>query len=366
MFHVTLLRPNIRDVAREAGVSATTVSLVLNRCDERISDETRQRVLTTIQRLQYRPSRLARGLPSRLSRTLAIVLPALDKAFADPYFGEIISGIYDSAAEHDYRVVLEVARRNFIRNRRYSSILEDCSVDGLLFIGSTEEHRWVEEFSGNGKPLLLVNNYFRQWDLECVLCDYPSAGRMAADYLTNLGHRHIAHLCGPASQVLTADELTESFLTRLQALGIQVNERCIVDALFTVEGGTQAALNILTAHPEITAFFCGNDKMALGAYQAVRARGKRVGEDVAIVGCDDLPAASIADPPLTTIRLNYYDLGVAACERMLTNLRSKQGAAGAEATGFAGGSAERIPHGLRDRIPARLVERASAGRAKAI
>ena len=194
-------RPSIRDVARESNVSPTTVSLVINRADARISAPTRQRVLDTIERLRYRPSRLAQGLPSQSSKSLAILLPALDKAFADPYFGEIVSGIYDCAAENDFRIMLEVARRSFIKQKRYMTLLDDCSVDGLLFIGATEEHRWLEEFSDTNRPLLLVNNHFAQWNLDTILCDYPQSGRLAADYLVGLGHTRIAHISGPASEV---------------------------------------------------------------------------------------------------------------------------------------------------------------------
>jgi len=320
-------RPSIRDVARESGVSATTVSLVINGQDHRISAGTRRRVLATIDRLNYRPSRLAQGLPSRSSRTLAVILPALDKAFADPYFGEIISGIYDHAAEHDFRILLEVARRSFVRTRRYQTILEDCSVDGLLFLGATEEHRWLEEFSDTERPLLLVNNHFAQWGLDTILCDYPNAGRLAADHLVGLGHRRIAHVSGPASEVLTAHEVTEAFVDRLVEQGLDLPDRLVVNGRFTVEGGQAAADQILTGHPEVTAIFCGNDKMAFGAYQAARIRGRRVGRDVSIIGCDDLPAAALADPPMTTIRLNYYRLGVEACDRMLVRLGVSTGLA---------------------------------------
>ena len=317
-------RPSIRDVARESGVSPTTVSLILNKADRRISHSTRARVLDAIERLNYKPSRLARELTAPSARTFAVVLPALDKAFTDPYFGEILSGIYDHATAHDYRIMLEVAGRNFVRRRRYMQILEDRSVAALLFIGATEEHRWLEEFSNSPLPLMLVNNHFRQWDLHTVLCDYPSAGRMAADYLVRLGHHEIGHLCGAESEVLTAQELTTSFTDRLREFGVHLPDRFIIDGQFTVEGGARAAEQLLNLNPRISAIFCGNDKMAYGAYQAAKALNLRVGLDISIVGCDDLPASAFADPPLTTFRLNYYDLGVAACSRTFDLLNRRR------------------------------------------
>ncbi|MFG0330763.1 MAG: LacI family DNA-binding transcriptional regulator [Phycisphaerales bacterium] len=349
-------RPSIRDVARESGVSPTTVSLVINRADHRISAPTRQRVLQAIERLKYRPSRLAQGLPSRSSRTLAIILPELHMAFADAYFGEIISGIYDCAAEYDYRIMLEVARRSFIRQKRYLSILEDCSVDGMLFLGSTEKERWLEEFSGSDRPLLLVNNRFAHWDLDTILCDYPAAGRLAADYLVGLGHREVAHIAGPSSQVLTAEEMSTAFVDRMNEHGVSLPDRRIVSADFQIEAGVRATEALLARDPELTAIFCGNDKIAIGAMQAAKAKGRAVGSALSIVGCDDLPAAAVADPPLTTIRLNYYDLGYAAARKMLRRLGVSM-----NANGESNGS-PRIPVHLVERESASALESAERGR----
>lgn len=360
-------RPSIRDVARESGVSPTTVSLVINRADQRISNPTRQRVLETIRRLKYRPSRLAQGMPTRTSRTLAVVLPDLDKAFADTYFGEIISGIYNYAAANDFRILLEVARRDFVKNKRYLEILEDCSVDGLLFIGATEEHRWLEEYSSTNHPLLLINNYFKQWNLDTILCDYPEAGRVAANHLVELGHTKIAHICGPASQVLTADELTSAFVDQLHSMNINIDDRLIINGEFQYELAQRAAEQILTTNPEITAIFCGNDKMALGAYQAIKNLQLKVGEDVSIVGCDDLAGAAIADPPLTTVRLNYYDLGYTACQKMINRLTngSVNGKKIENNNPLESDIIEIKPEtheNSQSRIPVRLIQRQSAQR----
>lgn len=310
-------RASIRDVAKESGVSLTTVSLVLNKGDARISEQTRQRVLQAIEKLQYRPSRLARGLPNNRSMTLAVLVPALQHAFADPYFGEIISGIYDYAADHDYRILLEVARREFIRRKQYDILIDECSVDGILFIGATEEHRFLAEFDDRDRPLIVVNNAFQQWNLRSVLCDYSAAGRLAADHLLRLGHRRIGHVSGPAAQVLTAEQVTTAFADRLAEHDVELPDRHIIDGQFSVEIGELAAQELLTRAPDLTAIFCGNDKMALGAYQACRRLGRTPGKDVAIVGCDNIPAAQMADPPLTTIHMNFYQLGALACETMI-------------------------------------------------
>lgn len=315
-------RASIRDVARESGVSLTTVSLVLNKNDSRISEPTRQRVLEAMEKLAYTPSRLARGLPNRRAKTLAVLVPALQHAFADVYFGEIISGIYEAAAERGFHIVLEVARREYIRRKEYMTLLDDCSVDGILFIGATEEHRWLSEFDGSTKPMLVVNNHFTQWALHCVVCDYPQAGRMAADYLIELGHKKIGHISGPADMVLTSKELTEAFITRLDDHGVRLDDRLIVDGQFLVETGKLACEELLKRDPKLTAVFCANDKMAIGAYQALRGLGLVPGKDISLMGCDDIPTAALSDPPLTTIRMNFFEVGAASCRRLLEIIES--------------------------------------------
>lgn len=335
-------RANIRDVAKESGVSLTTVSLVLNNNDQRISEATRQRVLTAMRKLDYTPSRLARGLPNRRANTLAVLVPALQNAFADVYFGEIISGIYEEAASRGYRILLEVARREYVRRKEYLTLLEDCSVDGILFIGATEEHRWLAEFDKSDKPFIIVNNRFEQWDLHYVICDYPQAGRLAADYLVAKGHQRIGHICGPSSMVLTSQELSDGFVNRLVEHGVPMGDRMIVEGQYHSETGKLAADELLKRDPKLTAIFAANDKMALGACQALRQAGRTPGKDIAVLGCDDIPTAALADPPLTTIRMNFFEVGSAATTHLLDMVEGRNGKAM-----------------VQQRVPVALVERES-------
>lgn len=357
-------RANIRDVAKECGVSLTTVSLVLNKNDARISEATRQKVLDAMERLSYTPSRLARGLPNRRAKTLAVLVPALQHAFADVYFGEIISGIYEAAADAGYRILLEVARREYIRRKEYMTLLEDCSVDGILFIGATEEHRWLSEFHETDLPLLIVNNHFRQWDLDYVVCDYPHAGQLAAEYLVKLGHRRIGHICGPSDMVLTSRELTDSFVDALAKLGVHLRGDMIVEGQYLVEMGKLACDELLARDPKISAIFASNDKMALGAYQSLRQHGRHPGKDIAVVGCDDIPTAALADPPLTTIRMNFFEVGRESCRHLLNAIDVRSRVTTNHSNGLTnGGSGDAAATGhvgVSERIPVSLVLRESS------
>lgn len=335
-------RASIRDVARESGVSLTTVSLVLNNNDQRISEATRKRVLAAMERLSYTPSRLARGLPNRRANTLAVLVPALQNAFADVYFGEIISGIYEAAASRGYRILLEVARREYVQRKEYMTLLDDCSVDGILFIGATEEHRWLEEFHGTNKPMMIVNNSFERWGLHSVVCDYRQAGEIAADHLTSLGHRRIGHICGPTDLVTTSEELTNSFIDRLATHGIQLDQRMLVEGQYHAETGRVACSELLERDPGLTAIFAGNDKMALGAYLALREAGRQPGVDVAVLGCDDIPSAALADPALSTIKMNFFEVGAVSCRALLQVIEDRD-------KDVSEPIAERVPVALQQR-----------------
>lgn len=339
-------RPNIRDVARESGVSLTTVSLVLNKNDQRISEATRKRVLEAMRKLHYTPSRLARGLPTRRAKTLAVLLPALQHAFADVYFGEIISGIYESAADRGYRILLEVARRDYVQRQEYRMLLEDCSVDGILFIGATDEHTWLSEFNATGQPLMVVNNYFPHWDLHTTVCEYTLAGRLASDHLVRLGHTRIGHISGPTSLINTARELSDAFLASLAKCGIRLSEQMIVEGQYHAETGKLACEELLRRDPSLTAIFAANDKMAIGAYQALREAGRQPGRDVAVLGCDDIPSAALADPALSTIRMNFFEVGAEACNALLNLIESNPGD-------------DEKPPTIHERIPVSLIERES-------
>ncbi|MEM1164843.1 MAG: LacI family DNA-binding transcriptional regulator [Planctomycetota bacterium] len=316
-------RANIRDVARESGVSLTTVSLVINGNDQRISEPTRQRVRAAIEKLHYTPSRLARGLPNRRANTLAVLVPALQHAFADAYFGEIISGIYESAADRGYRILLEVARRDYIRRKEYLTIVEENAVDAILFVGATAEHEWLEDFAESDRPLILVNNRLEKLDLHHVVCDYSGAGQLAASYLIELGHHRIGHVSGPRDVVLTSAELTAAFVETLKEHGVATSSSMIVDGQLQAETGKLAADELLERDPKLTAIFAANDKMALGVYQSLRERGLKPGVDVSVLGCDDIATAPLADPPLTTIRMNFFDVGAVAARQMIDIVEKK-------------------------------------------
>ncbi len=312
----------IRDIARESGASLTTVSLVLNNRAGRISEATRRRVRETVSRLGYRPNRLAQGLQSRRAGILAILVPELQHAFADAYIGELISAVHDCASKRGSKILLEVAHPEFIQRGEHRELFDRRFVDGILCIGVTNNDGYLADFEDGVGPMVVLNNYIPGLSLNSVRCDYQLAGRLAGEHLIKLGHRRIGLIHG-APEVQTSADLRKGFEAAVSAAGLDMPAYRVADGKFLEEGGADAAFAILKRDSSVTAFLCGNDKMAIGVMNALHHAGRRVPQDFSVVGCDDLKQATFCIPPLTTIRTPLYDLGTRACEALLELVEGK-------------------------------------------
>ena len=315
----TRRQASVREVARLAKVSPATVSLVIND-NPRISAATQKRVRRAMEQLHYRPNRLAQNLSGRYTKMLAIMLPSLSHAFADQYFGELISGICDHANSLDYKVMLEQATPNFIKRGRHLELFERRFVDGVLCLGNGDRHPFLTDFAAARYPMIVVNNYFPQWNLDCVVCDYRDATDQAMNYLFQLGHQRIGMITG-SSRVQTARDVVETYDRKLREAGVEPIPTWREDGLFTEEGGSEAAKTITSRHPELTAILAGNDKMAIGAIHYLNEADKHVPTDISVVGMDDMRDAAFANPALTTIHMPLYQVGVLSCEKLITRIQ---------------------------------------------
>jgi LacI family transcriptional regulator len=315
-------RYTIKDIARESQVSLSTVSLVLNN-NPRISPGTRERVLETINRLGYKPNRMARTLAWKRTNTLAVLVPQLRHAFADVYFGEIVSGIHDRATKLGYKVLLEAARSEFVEQKQYLELFDQKFIDGMLFIGANLKHQFLADLAGTSRPVILVNNYSKEHNLNYVVSNYRYGAWQATQHLLRLGHRRIGFISGGLTEIQTSQDIYESFQETLRERGIQFDSRLAVDGWLTEEGGMHAIDELLRRDSQITAVFALNDKMALGAIKKLNQVGLRVPQDVAVVGFDDIPQASFSIPSLTTVHQPLYEIGKLSCERLIELIRGK-------------------------------------------
>ena len=312
---------SLRDVAKEAKVSVATVSMALNG-HPRISRATSTRIQRLVDRMGYQPNRLAQSLSSKHTNVIAIMLPPLRHAFADAYFGEVISGICDKAGKMGYKVMLEQAKPEFIKDKQHVRIFERRYVDGVLCLGMNDRHRWLADFQASGCPAMLVDNSLDDHRMDHVHSDYASGAEQVMNYLLQLGHRKIG-LITAAPQIKTA-RLVRGMYERMQnEQHIATDESLIADGEFTEEGGADAAKRLIETHPDMTAIFAGNDKMAIGAMHQLSALGFHVPKDVSVVGFDDLRHAAFVNPTLTTIHLPLYEVGSMAMERLVERIHGR-------------------------------------------
>lgn len=314
-------RTTIKDIAKECGVSLSTVSLVLNN-NPRISQATREKVLASVDKHEYQPNAFARSLASRSSQAISVVVPHLNHVFADVYFGELVSGIYERASELDYKVLLDVANLKFVNTQEYIKTLKSRRVDGMLFIGSSVHDEYLKAFENEPYPFILVNHHFPDSKVNSIEANYIQSAKIAAQHLLDLGHRKIGLIVGTNTH--TSQQFQQAFTAYCAAQGVKGNDLPWADGWFTEQGGQEAAQWLLDRHPDITAIMAGNDKMAIGAMRKLVKDGIRIPEDVSVIGMDDIPPAQFTIPGLTTVRHDLYKIGRLAMDNVLAMFRKEK------------------------------------------
>ncbi len=308
--------PTIKDVARVAGVSITTVSHVLN--DTRfVSDELRTRVLAAMEELDYRPNVLARGLRRGETKTIGLVVP--DNS--NPFFAEIARTVEDVGFNAGYSVILCNSDDNLAKEAAYVEVLIAKQVDGVVFIasGSSQEH--LAALSQQGVPYVVVDREIDGSLADVILVNNELGGYMATRHLIELGHQRIACITGPSQLTPSADRV-HGYQRALREFGISEDEELVVPGDFRAQGGTVACEQLLQLGPPPSAIFACNDMMAIGVLRAARDAGLHVPGDLSVVGFDDIPLASVVSPALTTVAQPITELARHSVRFLLARMQS--------------------------------------------
>lgn len=303
-------------MARLAGVHPSTVSRALHRADLPLRPETRRRVLAAVERLEYRPSVIARGLRLQRTRTLGMLVPDI----TNPFFPPIIRGAEEAARERGYELVL--CNTDDMPDRETASLrlLRERQADGLLIATSRMADATVTSVRRDRFPFVLVNRGSRRAADRSVEVDNDSAARDVVAHLAALGHRRIAHIAGPLSTT-TGAERAAGYRAAMRERGLEPEVRVVEASAFSEEAGEVAAHALLASAP--TALFAANDLIALGALRAIRAAGMSVPRDVSVVGVNDIPLAGFIDPPLTTMRVPQREMGAIAARMLIALLEGE-------------------------------------------
>ena len=316
-------RPTIADVARAAGVSMMTVSRVMND-KPGVGEETRQRVRELVEAMGYRPSEIARGLATRQTASIGLVVP--DVAY--PFFGEIARGVEDTAYENGYSVFLLNTADDMEREITALDSLHQKEIDGVILCSSRQPSDELAASVERFPAVVLVNREMASPppNTATVNVNDGLGAELAMQHLVSRGRTRIALLAGPAVST-SAQRRMDGYRAGLRAARLDFDPEMIEYCAPHMEGGYAAAQAVLARRPRADALFAFNDLVAIGALRACQDSGRRVPEDIAIVGVDDIPLATMTRPRLTTLHSDLLGLGRQALDVLLTIL-TRNGAAG--------------------------------------
>jgi LacI family transcriptional regulator len=306
----------IRDVAQRAGVSVRTVSRVVNDRGE-ITDATRQRVRVAIDELGFRPSKLARALVTQHTDTVGLIVDDI----SNPFFAEVARAVQSSAQAAGYDVFLCNSAGRWEEELASLDSLVTHGVDGIILYpsaGLTSER--IKPFADRYAPIVTIGASPSHPSISRIAITTRAGAREAVEYLIEKGHRAIAMLCGLGA--VSIHRRYQGYRDALLAHDLPVRDELVYPGPATFERGRQSARELLVSHPEVTAIFAYNDLLGLGSLRACRELGRRVPDDCAIMGFDDIPLADWVSPTLTTVRVDKTALGEGAVARLLEMLRT--------------------------------------------
>lgn len=310
-------RVTMSDVAQKAGVSLMTVSRVINHKDD-VNPETRQRILQVIEELGYRPSAIARSLATQRTRTIGLVIPDV----SNPFFADITRGIEQLAYAQSYHVFLCNTEEDPQRELALIESLEENRVDGLILCSSRLSDSLLADILPRLTAAVLINRIIDNGgenSFPSVILDDERGGLLATRHLLERGRTEIGFLAGPVNS-FSGQGRRKGYLAAMREAGISPEPGWIANCQPSVEGGYLSTRRLLSENPELTALFCYNDLVAVGALQACSELDCRIPRDLMVVGYDDIPLAALVSPTLTTCQVQRRELGHLAVEALLERM----------------------------------------------
>lgn len=307
----------LRDIAQRADVHLSTVSRVLNPADRKmVSDDVAERVKKIAEEMGYQANPFGYGLRTKKSNSIGVVIPDL----TNPVFPPIIRGIEHAFRESGYTAILADSNESVDKERRIVQHMQARQVEGLVLASAHRADKIVEEALRQRLPVVLINRATDDNRVLSITSDDHRGALFAVDHLIDLGHRKIAHLAGP-KYLSTGNNRRKGFLAALKRRDIDVNKKLIVTCdAFGVEDGVKGFEKLMARGEEFTAIFAANDAVALGCYKAMKRRGLSCPDDISIIGYNDMPLIDLVHPPLSTVRIDLYDMGLCAARTLLNIL----------------------------------------------
>ncbi|WP_139995916.1 LacI family DNA-binding transcriptional regulator [Paenibacillus paridis] len=298
------MKSTIRDVAKYANVSISTVSRVMNAPDT-VVEEKRTKVLEAIEALQYQPNGFARGLIYKKSDTLGVMIPDIE----NPYYAGLIRGMQDAAVMLNHSLMICNTDRDKQRTIAYVQSFFEKQVDGIIFTSDSLHEEYYEEMQRYRLPFVLASTNAPEYDIPSVDIDDVQGAYDAVRHLLDAGHRKIGMIGFPLGETISGEPRYTGFKQALRQFGLSEYEECIEFAEHRFEHAFEASERLMSRCPDLTAIFAASDEFAMGAISYLREQGKAVPEHVSVIGFDNIRMAQMFIPKLTTIDQPTYDIG---------------------------------------------------------
>ena len=303
------------DIAREAGVSQATVSRVLNN-DSRVAPRTRARVLRVMERLEYTPNAIARGLVTNRTGLIGVVVSDI----MNPFYPQFLEAIGSQLADHGRKMLLfNAGGQEQEADESYTRVLLEQRVDGIIFTSAIRDSGLVHQLVDRQFPVVLTNRYTSGVPCDMAIGDNEAGAASAAQHLLGLGHARIAVVAGHPQASTSYDRL-EGFRAALAAAGHVLDDELVRVAYFNPEAAQAEAMELLSLADPPTAIFCLNDVMAFGVLNAVKMLGRTVPGDVSVIGFDDIWMASWEIFQLTTVHQPLAEMARASVDLLVERL----------------------------------------------
>ena len=313
----------IKDIARVAGVSVTTVSRALNGYSD-VNKKTRQKIEEVAKELNYSPNTVARSLVMKKSKTIGLLVSDMNReGVKDNFTFEVLCGINEASANSDYDLVLFSTTSSKQSQKTYTQLCRERRVDGVILQGIKTDDPYLQEVVESDIPCVLVDIPQESATVGYVTTDNVEGAKKAVAHLIASGHRNIAMINGHEKADVSIRRL-QGYMEALNIGNLKFRPEWIKNGDFKENVAEEVAVELLTEHPEITAVFCASDLMGLGVLKAVKKFGKKVPDDIAVIGYDDIMLASYSNPSLSTIRQDKFKLGFEAAVLLIDMLEGKE------------------------------------------
>lgn len=310
--------PTIKDVASLANVSIATVSRILNN-QTGYSEETKQKVLKVIQEIGYHPDGVARGLVSKRTNTIAVLLPEFTSSFSL----KVLQGIEESTHAHNYSMI--VCNTGALGNRTldYVDVLREKKVDGLIYTSSYLSAEDYAELKRLKIPIILLATIAKELSLPYVKVDDRQAAYDATCYLIEKGHQKIVMMGGSKRDQIAGFPRYQGYKDALSAYGLSADERFMVEGDFSFHSGKSSMYQVLKDDLDFTAIFAASDDMALGAMSVAFEKQLKIPKDFSIIGYDNSQIAEMSTPPLSTVAQPLTKMGEVAMAKLIEMIQAE-------------------------------------------